>query len=157
MFYPENIEEKIDFTVSRDELLRRCASPLGRERVDAMRMETDYETVMRLLGLTDQMLHAQSDPMLSFPRGDIHDIREAISRIRIEGLFLDEAELDAYVQTLFLEPLGERGYDVNGDPYGEFKKMQAELTGETYTPENSYAESAEDFMNSFSLIFGSRA
>jgi hypothetical protein len=69
----------------------------------------------------------------------------------------DEAELDAYVQTLFLEPLGERGYAVNGDPYGEFKKMQAELTGETYTPENSYAESAEDFMNSFSLIFGSRA
>ena len=69
----------------------------------------------------------------------------------------DEAELDAYVQTLFLEPLGERGYDVNGDPYGEFKKMQAELTGETYSPENSYAESAADFMSSFSLIFGSRA
>lgn len=69
----------------------------------------------------------------------------------------DEAELDAYVQTLFLEPLGERGYNVNGDPYGEFKKMQADLTGETYSPENSYAESAEDFMNSFSLIFGSRA
>lgn len=69
----------------------------------------------------------------------------------------EEAELDAYVQTLFLEPLGERGYNVNGDPYGEFKKMQAELTGETYSPENSYAESAEDFMNSFSLIFGSHA
>ena len=69
----------------------------------------------------------------------------------------DEAELDAYVQTLFLEPLGERGYNVNGDPYGEFKKMQAELTGETYSPENSYAESAEDFMNSFSVIFGSCA
>ena len=69
----------------------------------------------------------------------------------------EEAELDAYVQTLFLEPLGEKGYDVNGDSYGDFKKMQAELIGEEYTPENSYAESAEDFMNSFSLIFGSRA
>ena len=69
----------------------------------------------------------------------------------------DEAELDAYVQTLFLEPLGERGYDVHGDSYGELKKMQAELTGETYSTEHSYAESAEDFMNSFSLIFGSRA
>ena len=69
----------------------------------------------------------------------------------------DEAELDQYVQTLFLEPLGEKGYDVNGDSYGDFKKMQAELTGETYSPENSYVESAEDFMNSFSLIFGSRA
>ena len=69
----------------------------------------------------------------------------------------DEAELDQYVQTLFLEPLGEKGYDVNGDSYGDFKKMQAELTGDTYSTENSYAESAEDFMNSFSLIFGSRA
>jgi len=67
-----------------------------------------------------------------------------------------EEELDAYVQTLFLEPLGERGYNVNGDPYGEFKKMQAELAGETYVPENSYAESEEDFMNSFSVIFGNR-
>ena len=38
--------------------------------------------------------------MLTFPRGDIHDIREAISRIRIEGLFLDEAELDALRKTL---------------------------------------------------------
>lgn len=69
----------------------------------------------------------------------------------------DEAELDAYVQTLFLEPLGEHGYDVNGDSYGDFKKMQAEMTGQEYVPEDAYAESAEDFMNSFSLIFGSRA
>ncbi len=78
----------------RDELHRRCSSPLGRERVDAMQMETDFETVQHLLLLTDQMRLAEADPMLTFPRGDIHDMREAISRIRIEGLFLDEAELD---------------------------------------------------------------
>ena len=94
MFYPVNIEQKIDFTVIREELHRRCSSPLGRERVDAMQMETDYETVLHLLCLTDQMRLAESDPMLTFPRGDIHDMREAIARIRIEGLFLDEAELD---------------------------------------------------------------
>ena len=99
-YYPNNIEEKIDFTVIREELMRRCASALGRERVEAMQMETDYETVNRLLLLSDQMLHVQSDPMLTFPRGDIHDIREAIARIRIEGLFLDEAELDALRHSL---------------------------------------------------------
>ena len=99
-YYPENIEQKIDFTEIREELRRRCSSPLGRERVDAMQMETDYGTVFRLLSLTDQMLKAQTDPMLSFPRGDIHDMREAVSRIRIEGLFLDEAELDALRKTL---------------------------------------------------------
>ena len=100
MIYPENIEAKIDFTVIREELGRRCASSLGRECVDAMHFETDYELVQRMLQLTDQMLHAQSDPMLTFPRGDIHDMRESIARIRIEGLFLDEAELDALRKTL---------------------------------------------------------
>lgn len=100
MIYPENIEAKIDFTVIREELGRRCASSLGRECVDAMHFETDYKLVQHMLQLTDQMLHAQSDPMLTFPRGDIHDMREAIARIRIEGLFLDESELDALRKTL---------------------------------------------------------
>ena len=94
MFYPDNIEQKIDFTVIREELMRRCSSPLGRERVEAMQMETDYTTVSRLLLLTEQMYAAKTDPMLTFPRGEIHDMRDGIARIRIEGLFLDEAELD---------------------------------------------------------------
>ena len=100
MFYPANIEAKIDFTVIREELRRRCSSPLGRERVETMQMETDYTVVSRLLMLTDQMRLAQADPMLSFPRGEITDMREAVSRIRIEGLFLDETELDDLRKTL---------------------------------------------------------
>ena len=100
MIYPTNIEQKIDFTVIREELLRRCASPLGRERVEAMQMETDFAKVQHMLCLTDQMRMAQSDPMLTFPRGTIHDMRESIARIRITGLFLDEAELDDLRKTL---------------------------------------------------------
>ena len=100
MIYPNNIESKIDFTVIREELMRRCASSLGRERVEAMQMETDYETVSRMLNLTDQLYKAETDPMLTFPRGDIRDMRESIARIRIAGLFLDEAELDDLRKTL---------------------------------------------------------
>lgn len=100
MYYPDNIEEKIDFTEIREELMHRCTSPLGREEVEAMRMETDYEVVSRLLLVTDQMRAAHADPALTFPRGEIHDIREAIARVRIEGLFLDEAELDALRHSL---------------------------------------------------------
>ena len=100
MIYPNNIESKIDFTVIREELMRRCASPLGRERVEAMQMETEYETVSRLLNLTDQLYKAETDPMLTFPRGDIRDMRDAVARIRIAGLFLDEAELDDLRKTL---------------------------------------------------------
>ena len=94
MIYPANIEQKIDFTVIRDELNRRCSSSLGKERVEAMQMEADFEEVSYRLHVTDQMRLAETDPMLTFPRGDIHDMREAVARIRIEGLFLDEAELD---------------------------------------------------------------
>lgn len=100
MIYPNNIESKIDFTVIREELMRRCASPLGRERVEAMQMETDYETVSLMLNLTDQLYKAETDPMLTFPRGDIRDMRDAVARIRIAGLFLDEAELDDLRKTL---------------------------------------------------------
>ena len=63
-------------------------------------METDFAKVQHLLCLTDQMRMAQSDPMLTFPRGTIHDMRESIARIRIAGLFLDEAELDDLRKTL---------------------------------------------------------
>ena len=80
--------------------MHRCTSALGRERVEAMTMETDYERVSYLLNLCDQMYQAEHDAMLTLPRGDIHDMREALSRIRIEGLFLDEAELDDLRHTL---------------------------------------------------------
>lgn len=83
-------------------------------------METAYDEVQRLLLLTDQMRQAQSDPMLTFPRGEIHDLREAVSRIRVEGLFLDEAELDDLRKTLsfaveleaFFSELDEQRYSL---------------------------------------------
>lgn len=98
--YPSNIENKIDFVVIREDLRARCASNLGRERVDAMSFHTDYTTVSHLLAMTHQMYMVLSDASLSFPRGDIHDMRESISRIRVEGLFLDETELDALRHSL---------------------------------------------------------
>lgn len=100
MIYPEHIEEKIDFVVIRDELHRRCTSILGREQVDEMAYLTDYEAISILLSETDEMKHILEDASLEFPRGEIHDVREALSRIRIEGLFLDEAELFALRKTL---------------------------------------------------------
>ena len=57
-------------------------------------MLTDYDEITSLLALADQMLSVRHDSSLSFPRGNIYDIREAVARVRIEGLFLDEAELD---------------------------------------------------------------
>ena len=93
MLYPHNIEQKIDFQVIRDGLKGCCMSSLGKERVDAMQWLTHYPTVRDLLARVREMMAVMTDPALAFPHGEIYDLREALSRIRIEGLFMDEAEL----------------------------------------------------------------
>ena len=93
MLYPHNIEQKIDFQVIRDGLKGCCMSSLGKERVDAMQWLTHYPTVSDLLVRVREMMAVLTDPALAFPHGEIYDLREALSRIRIEGLFMDEAEL----------------------------------------------------------------
>ena len=93
MIYPHNIEQKIDFQVIRDGLKGCCMSILGKERVDAMQWLTHYPAVRDLLSRVREMMTLLNDPALAFPHGEIYDLREALSRIRIEGLFMDEAEL----------------------------------------------------------------
>jgi len=93
MIYPQNIEQKIDFHVIRDGLKGCCMSSLGKERVDAMQWFTHYPTVRDLLSRVREMMNILQDASLAFPHGDIYDLREALSRIRIEGLYMDEAEL----------------------------------------------------------------
>lgn len=93
MLLPQNIEQKIDFTVIRQRLAGLCSSSLGREEVERMTFLTDYERVQRLLRESQEMLNALSDASIEFPRGEIHDLREALARVRVEGLFLDETEL----------------------------------------------------------------
>ena len=93
MIYPQNIEQKIDFQVIRDGLKGCCMSGLGKERVDAMQWLTHYPAVRDLLARVREMMGVLTDASLAFPHGEIYDLREALSRIRIEGLFMDEAEL----------------------------------------------------------------
>jgi len=98
--YPDNIEQKIDFTLIRERLSSYCSSTLGREQVEAMTYLTDYHQIDYLLKETQEMLHILEDGSLSYPRGDMHDLRENLARIRVEGLFLDEDELNQLRQTL---------------------------------------------------------
>lgn len=100
MIYPDNIEQKLDFTLIRERLEAYCSSGLGREQTEQMTYLTDFEQIEQLLGETQEMLHIQEDGSLAYPRGDMHDLRENLARIRIEGLFLDEEELNQLRQTI---------------------------------------------------------
>ena len=93
MNYPDNIEPKIDFTLIREWVSRECDSPLGQERCAEMSYLTDPTAIIERVTQTAQMQQALTDATLSFPRGDIFDLRKQLQRIRIEGLYLDEPEL----------------------------------------------------------------
>ena len=93
MIYPQNIEQKIDFQVIRDGLKGCCTSSLGKERVDEMQWLTDVAAIETLLHQLREMIALLNDASLTFPQGEIYDLRDALSRIRIEGLYMDEAEL----------------------------------------------------------------
>ena len=93
MTYPQNIEQKIDFPIIRDCLKAFCSSPLGKEKVDDMSWVNHFDTVKDRLAHLREMMSVLADSSLSFPQGDIYDLREALSRIRIEGLYMDETEL----------------------------------------------------------------
>ncbi len=93
MLYPSHIEQKIAFTSIRQLLKNKCVSTLGEEKVVEIQFSSDYADVMRLLSQTDEMLRVLTTDADELPIGDFYDVRPALSRVRIEGLFLDELEV----------------------------------------------------------------
>ena len=93
MLYPSNIESKIDFTGVRTLLLNNCISALGKDKVEEINFSSDFPRVQQQLSQTDEMLRILSDADETLPVGDFFDLREGLSRIRVEGLFFDEPEV----------------------------------------------------------------
>lgn len=52
--YPENFEHKIDFDAVRECIKEKSLSPLGIDKVNAMRFSTDFETIERWLTQTHE-------------------------------------------------------------------------------------------------------
>ncbi len=100
MVYPSNIEQKIDFGVIREQLHKACSSSLGRNKVDEMTFLTDYNAILHRLREAEEMTKVLSDASLQYPRGEINDLRESLARVRVEGLYLDEMELNQLRQSI---------------------------------------------------------
>lgn len=96
---------------------------------------------------------AMDDPM--YGHNDVLDTVSHFDNSRYFSLCDDEPELDEYTQTLFLDNLGDNGYEVDGNPYGEFKKEYAGPAPETNVPmyPELAAENAADFISQFGKIF----
>ena len=92
LVYPENFESKIGFDKIRELLRGRCLSNLGQELVDEIRFSSNFEELNESLSLVNEFVIIIRE-MENFPTSYYFDLREALSKIRIEGRFLEIEEL----------------------------------------------------------------
>ena len=92
MIYPNNFEHKLGFDEIRRLLKERCLSTLGKEKVDEIAFSTDCAEINEWLRQVYEFRRLQQEKD-SFPMQYFFDVREAVSRIRLEGTHLEEDEV----------------------------------------------------------------
>ncbi len=91
-FYPNNFEEKAGFDRIRNMLHNKCLSAMGSEWVDAMQFQDSFEIISNQLGEVSEFCRIIRETE-NFPTQHFYDLRSALQKIRLEGRFLEEAEL----------------------------------------------------------------
>ncbi|MCH5302702.1 MAG: Smr/MutS family protein [Prevotella sp.] len=92
MIYPSNFESKLGFDEIRRLLKERCLSTLGKEKVDEIAFSTDVAQVNVWLQQIREFRRLQEEAD-DFPMQYFFDVRQAITRIRLEGTHLEEEEV----------------------------------------------------------------
>ena len=92
MIYPNNFEHKLGFDEIRRLLKGHCLSTLGKEKVDEIAFSTDAAQVNEWLTQVREFRRLQEEKD-DFPMQYFFDVREAVSRIRLEGTHLEEDEV----------------------------------------------------------------
>ena len=92
MIYPNNFEHKLGFDEIRRLLKERCLSTLGKEKVDEIAFSTDAVQVNKWLTQVREFRRLQEEKD-DFPMQYFFDVREAVSRIRLENTHLEEDEV----------------------------------------------------------------
>ncbi len=91
MLYPNTLEHKLGFDTIRERLKEACVSPLGQDYVQKIRFTDNAPLIDKLLRQTIEFKHiVQYEP--DFPNSNYIDVRSQLSRARVEGLALSEAE-----------------------------------------------------------------
>ena len=90
--YPENFENKTGFDRIRTMLHNKCLGTLGSEWVEAMCFSDSFDTIARQLGEVNEFCRIVKEHD-NFPATHFFDMRTALQKIRIEGRFMEPAEL----------------------------------------------------------------
>ena len=92
MIYPSNFEQKIGFDQIRHILQGRCLSSLGKDKVEEMQFSHIFNEVCRKLEEVEEFVRIIQEED-SFPNQNFFDVRPALHRASIVGMYMDEGEL----------------------------------------------------------------
>jgi len=88
MIYPTNFKEKIAFSTVETALKNYCLSALGRQHVDNICFETDFEKLFETLSQTEQF-KMMLEEFGNFPSQDYFDLTETLKSLEAEGNFIE--------------------------------------------------------------------
>lgn len=97
--YPATFESKIGFNEIRSLLKTYCSGSLGKEQVDRMLAQCDYDLLTQKLNEVSELLLAIENGE-SMPSIIELDVRDALRRIRPQGTYLLEEELWLILQSM---------------------------------------------------------
>ncbi len=92
MIYPEHFESKIKFDKIRQLIKNYCSSDMGKELTDAMSFTAEPHLLEEKLTETREFMSILLEEN-EFPDTHFRDARPFLQKIRIEGLFLEIAEM----------------------------------------------------------------
>lgn len=103
MIYPQNASDKLGFSEIKSLIKAQCLSDMGRQMVDRIQMMTSFDQINKFLRQTKEFKDIlENDAPLHIRH--LFDIKSLAEKIRVEGSFLNEAELHQIllsVQTVF--------------------------------------------------------
>lgn len=91
MIYPNNFEEKIQFSKIRKIISAFCQSKLGKKLVEDMNFMTRAQNIIESLDETQEFMNILQAE--DFPDVHFEDVRSSLLKIKIEGMFLEIAEM----------------------------------------------------------------
>ena len=92
MIYPNNFEQKIGFDQVRHIVSGRCLSTLGKDKVEEIQFSAESDEVTRRLDEVTEFVRIIQEED-TFPYQHFFDVRPALHRASIVGMYMDEGEL----------------------------------------------------------------
>ncbi len=94
MIYPSDFEHKTGFDRLREQIVALCTINAAREAIGRQTFSRSHDEIVGRLSLADEMRQALTMDSAA-PRGEFVDTDTIVDKIRIEGSFLDTAEIVA--------------------------------------------------------------